>query len=43
MREARARENVRITTEIAEKLAKAESKQLKEAATLYKKKIQEEA
>jgi len=43
VREARAREDVRTTTEMAEKLAKAESKQLKEAATLYKKKMQEEA
>ena len=43
MREARAREDVRTTTKSAEKLAKAESKQLNEAETLYKKKVQEEA
>jgi hypothetical protein len=43
VREARVREEVRTTTEMAEKLAKAEAKQLREAATLYKKKMQEEA
>ncbi|KAI4925705.1 hypothetical protein J4E86_011807 [Alternaria arbusti] len=43
VREAKAREQVRATTELEEKLAKAETKKLKEAATLYKKKMQKEA
>ena len=39
MREAKAREQVRVTIELEEKLAKAETKKLNEAATLYKKKM----
>ncbi|KAI0569068.1 hypothetical protein TUN199_11715, partial [Pyrenophora tritici-repentis] len=43
VREARAREQVRTTTEMDEKLEKAESRKLKEAATFYRKRMQEEA
>ncbi|KAF1942974.1 hypothetical protein EJ02DRAFT_344354, partial [Clathrospora elynae] len=43
VRKARARESVKQMEKEAEKLQKAETKQLKAAATLYKKKMAEEA